>query len=262
MKTFITSINEKLYRSYGARFIDTWKQHARDDIKLIVCFEGDLPDEIFRKSSEKVSIISINSNEQNRFLNKFGHLNEAKGIRLYKNLIDPKSLNFKYNYRFDAIRFSFKIFSYIKCFEMNLIKSDFAWIDSDVVCLRDFDSLDLKGIFPENNQLASYLGRMKFPQPNPYSECGFVAYNFNHPMCKKFIDDMYGYYENGELFTLPEWHDCMVFDSIRIKYQNLKVDFKNLSAHIPDADHPFMQTELALYFDHLKGPERKIKGHS
>jgi hypothetical protein len=64
MKTFITSINEKLYRSYGARFIDTWKQHARDDIKLIVCFEGDIPDEIFLKSLTKKNLGSFHSQTQ------------------------------------------------------------------------------------------------------------------------------------------------------------------------------------------------------
>ena len=73
---------------------------------------------------------------------------------------------------------------------------------------------------------------------------------------------MYRLYESGDLFTLLEWHDCMVFDNIRSKYEDTGIYFKNLSAHLPEADHPFMKTELANYFDHLKGPERKKIGHS
>jgi len=262
MKTFITSINEKLYNSYGKRFIETWKIRAKSDIKLIICFEGEITDEVMLHTSEKIQIININSSRQVDFLKKFGKFQEAHGIKLYKNLADDKTLTYNYNYRFDAIRFSFKIFSFIKCLDMDLINSDFAWIDADVVCLKDFDSNSLKSIFPESNQLASYLGRNKFPKPNPYSECGFIGYNINHKNCIDFIDEIYKTYENGDLFKLNEWHDCMVFDHTRAKFETLKIEFKNISAHIPEADHPFMQTELGTYFDHLKGPQRKKMGHS
>lgn len=262
MKTFITSINKKLYDIYGKKFIETWKINAKSDIKLIICFEGEIPDEIMHLSNDKIIILNISSIKQISFLKKFGKFSEARGIRFSQNPLDKKILKYSYNYRFDAIRFSFKIFSFIKCLEMNLINSDFAWIDADMVCLKEFDSNSLKSIFPEGNQLASYLGRKYFPQPNPYSECGFIGYNYNHKNCIDFINDIFNIYENGDLFLLNEWHDCMVFDHIRSKYESLNVEFKNLSINLPQADHPFMQTELATYFDHLKGPERKKVGHS
>jgi hypothetical protein len=69
-------------------------------------------------------------------------------------------------------------------------------------------------------------------------------------------------YENGELFKLKEWHDCMVFDHVRTQYEKNGIKFSNLSAHLLEAEHPFMLTELAIYFDHLKGPQRKKIGHS
>ena len=262
MKTFITSINQKLYESYGKKFIDTWIKHAQNDIKLIICFEGDISTEINNYSSERLIIININTDKQASFLKKFSKFNEARRIKLFKNAMDNTTLKYSYNYRFDAIRFSFKIFSFIKYFELKLINSDFAWIHADIVCLKDFDSYKLKSIFPDDEQLASYLGRINFPRPNPYSECGFLGYNFKHPKCNDFINDMYRLYESGDLFTLLEWHDCMVFDNIRSKYEDTGIYFKNLSAHLPEADHPFMKTELANYFDHLKGPERKKIGHS
>jgi hypothetical protein len=262
MKTFITSFNEKLYNSYGKKFIQSWKEHAQQDVKLIVCFEGEISDEIIRHTQDNLTIIGINTQKQSIFFNKFGRLNEARGIRLAKNPLDPKTLNFNYNYRFDAIRFSFKIFSFVKCMELNLINTDFAWLDADVVCLKDFDSDDMNNFFPAENQLASYLGRSKYPLPNPYSECGFVGYNYYHPKCLEFIDSMYKLYENGDIFSLKEWHDCMVFDHVRNINESLGVEFKNLSAEFLDSDHPFMLTGLSHFFDHLKGPERKKIGHS
>jgi hypothetical protein len=42
----------------------------------------------------------------------------------------------------------------------------------------------------------------------------------------------------------------------------MNVEFKNLSAHLSDTAHPFIETELGTYFDHLKGPQRKSLGHS
>jgi len=262
MKIFITSFNQKLYQSYGKNFIQSWKDHAQPDVRLIICFEGEISEEITQHTQDNLTIISINTIKQGIFLNKFGKMNETRGIRLAKNPLDPKTLNYSYNYRFDAIKFSFKIFSFVKCIEMDLINSDFAWLDADVVCLKNFGSLDMDSVFPDSNQLASYLGRNKFPLPNPYSECGFIGYNYDHPQCFNFINDMYKIYENGDVFALKEWHDCMVFDHVRLAYQASNINFKNLSAQFQDADHPFMLTELSSFFDHLKGPERKKIGHS
>ncbi len=262
MKTFVTSFNKKLYDSYGKNFINSWKANASDDIKLIICFEGELFSELMNFEDVNLKIINIASSKQENFLNKFAKLNEARGIRLFKNSENLKVLNYNYNYRFDAIRFSFKIFSLTKAIDLNLINSNFAWIDSDIICLNKFNSAILNGVFPADNELASYLGRSKFPLPNPYSECGFVGYNYHHPQCFEFIESMYNLYENGDIFSLPEWHDCMAFDFVRNKYQNLACNFKNLSANFHQSEHPFMDSELGAFFDHLKGPERKKIGHS
>lgn len=261
MKTFITSINAKLFDSYGRRFIETWRENAAKDVNLIICFEGDISEEVVSFSHDNVLIINIDTSRQIDYLNKFGNFIEARGVRLFKNPTDSKSLKFEYNFRYDAIRFSFKIFSFIKCLELNLIKSDFAWIDADMVCLKSFNSKILNNVFPENNQLASYLGRNSYPRPNAYTECGFLGFNYSHPKCIEFIEDIYKMYATGDVFKLKEWHDCMVFDSVRTRYESMSVEFKNLSAHLSDTAHPFIETELGTYFDHLKG-RRKILGHS
>ena len=69
-------------------------------------------------------------------------------------------------------------------------------------------------------------------------------------------------YLTGDIFSLREWHDCYIFDVLRFKFQENGAEFKNLVEHLPESDHPFMQSALAEFFDHLKGPERKARGYS
>ncbi len=260
MKTFITSLNAKLFNQYGRQFLQGWEANAAPDVELIVCFEGQL-DELDPKDlrGERYRIIPIESEVQNFFLNKFGNLREMRGMEFSANR-DGKPYSVRYNYRFDAIRFSFKIFAFFKCMEMDLLKNDFAWIDADIVCKRPFNSADLQAFFPEGEQLASYLGRKTFPSPNPYTECGFVGYNFAHPLCNDFITGMLDMYINDNFLLLKEWHDCMVFDYMRTNFEmNQGVAFKNLVGHLPESPDPFSKSGLSIYFDHLKGPTRKAQ---
>ncbi len=255
-------MNEKLFDLYGESFLKSWIKCSSRNTELIVCYEGGLNKKVIDYTRENIRFIPIDSDKYKKFMKKFGKFNEARGIRFSKSTVGLNCLNYTYNYRFDAIRFSFKIFSYIKCIELSLLNANFAWLDADVVCLKKFESKDFDSIFPENQQLLSYLGRTQYPQPNPYSECGFIGYNLNHPKCMDFIEDMYMQYENGDLFVLKEWHDCMVFDKIRDEYERQNIKFKNLSSNLLAEDHPFMLSELAMFFDHLKGPDRKKIGHS
>lgn len=260
MKTFVTSMNAKLFNQYGSQFLLGWEAMAAPDVELIVCFEGPL-DQLNSNvhMGRRYRVIPIDSEIQQFFLKKFGGLAEMRGFQ-YKNPKKGVPLNVGYNYRFDAIRFSFKIFSFFKCMEMNLLKNDFAWIDADIVCKQPFSSADLQEFFPEVDQLASYLGRKSFPMPNPYSECGFVGYNYKHPKCINFISEMLDMYLSGNLLMLKEWHDCMVFDYMRKNFEvTHDVKFKDLAAYVPFSNSPFSETRLSLYFDHLKGPVRKAQ---
>lgn len=260
MKTFITSMNKKLFDQYGRQFLHGWDLNAASDIELIVCFEGEINEiDSIDLNGKNYKVIPMRSEPQIFFLQKFGRLQEMRGINFLKSK-DNENIKAAYNYRFDAIRFSFKVFSYFKCMELNLLKNDFAWIDADIVCKRPFCEADLEIFFPHHDQLASYLGRKAFPSPNAYSECGFIGYNFSHPLCMTFIGEMLETYLNGNFLLLKEWHDCMVFDYLRINFETeQRAAFKDLAANIPDSLDPFARSQLSAYFDHLKGPKRKAE---
>ena len=84
-------------------------------------------------------------------------------------------------------------------------------------------------------------------------------------MCLDFVEDFACMYKNDTMFDYPEWHDSYLFDVQRKIYRDTKgAYFHNLN---PDPDlkglagHPFINSELGKYMDHMKG-ERKTFGHS
>ncbi len=261
MLTFISSMNLKLFDEYGKRFLESWKKNVKNEVELLIFFEGHGIEKIQEfATKDLIKIYSIESDSYSKFRSIYTKFSQSQGVQFQ---IDAnKLLQATYNYRYDAVRFSFKIFSLIKALRDLKIKNNFAWIDSDIVCKKHFSETDLLQFFPPSDCLASYLGRTNFPLPNPYSECGFVGYNFSNKFTNSFIEEFHDLYMTGEIFLLKEWHDCMAFDHLRIKYENMGEKFYNLSAHLMNLDHPFMKTDLSLFFDHLKGPERKKRGFS
>jgi hypothetical protein len=264
MKTFITSFNKKLYDKYAYRFIDSWIKFSGSDVNLVICYEGDLVELKYNIPTDtNIKLISIDSDILRHFQKKFGGFLQARGLSPRRTSFEGKEYTFIYNYRFDAMRFCFKVFSYVKCIELDILSNNFAWIDSDVVCLKYFNSQDLDEVFPDKDQLVSYIGRDSFPQPNPYSECGFIGYNFSSAYWKEFILSMRDAYLNGDIFLFEEWHDCILFDRVReVFHTKYGLSSKNIAADLRNQDHPFIHTKLGSYFDHLKGPRRKEIGHS
>ena len=265
MKTFVTSFNKKLYEQYASNFLLSWVKNAAQDINLIVCFEGDLSQIDWTEFSEfkNIQIISIDSIEQSLFWRKFGNFTQARGLKPVLIDEEAKTYQFKYNYRYDALRFSFKIFAFSKCIDFGLLQNNFAWLDSDVVCLRPFTCADLDEFFPDGDQVFSYLGRDQFPKPIAYSECGFIGFNHGSQLTFDFLREMKFHYLSGAIFLEKEWHDSYIFDVIRRNYEAThNASFKNLAINLGEEEHPFMKTRLGYYFDHLKGPLRKRQGHS
>jgi hypothetical protein len=107
----------------------------------------------------------------------------------------------------------------------------------------------------------SYLGR-NFPLNDPYSECGFLGFNWRHPQVREFLNSVADVYSSGEIFSHRQWHDSWIWDQVRIQFERKAIQFKNISGAAYDTDHPFINSDLGNFFDHLKGPKRKELGKS
>jgi hypothetical protein len=91
-----------------------------------------------------------------------------------------------------------------------------------------------------------------------YSETGFVAFNTTHDVHRSFIELFMAAYFNGAFKLLGEWHDCYVLD-YTIKLLNVPRVNLNLNEK---SNHPFNDSVLGKFMDHMKGPERKQQGKS
>lgn len=259
---FVTSLNEKLFLDYGENFINSWLKNADLNLVLVVVHEEISAPYLDPYARNNVIPMSLDSAECELFRNKFQKFQDARGI-INVVIDEARGISQRtYNYRFDAVRFSFKIFSLMKVLRAGLIQDKFAWIDADILCTKRVTATDMQSMFPSGQQIASYLGRENYPKPNAYSECGFVGYQLSNAQCISFLEEFERLYLNGDIFLLTEWHDCFVFDVLRFKYQDDGYAFKNLVEGLPESDHPFMLSPLSQFFDHLKGPERKRVGHS
>jgi len=253
----ITSFNEILLEQYGKRMVKEFSEMSDGSVTLAVMYEGDRIPDI---SLKNVEFIHFMHSGHHNFMKKFGHLYEANGIKV--EFLPNNEVNVSRDFKFDAIRFSFKIFSLLEAFELLKPLSFFGWIDADIRCLKKFGSTDLLKFFPDDSQLMSYLGRTSFPAGGAYSECGFLGFNAKHPSALDFLNRMAEIYQNGEIFTHEQWHDSWLWDQTRIEFEGCGIQFKNISGAASSTDHPFINTDLGIYFDHLKGPERKRMGQS
>jgi hypothetical protein len=130
------------------------------------------------------------------------------------------------------------------------------WLDADTLTFADVPRDFLESCLPDECFTSCLL------REEMHSECGFVGYRLDHPASRNFFDAFEGWYTTGRLFALPEWHDSYVFDTVRRSFErNGSIWTHNLSGTLTRAAHPFVNSELGRFMDHLKGP-RKEQGVS
>ncbi len=256
---FVSSMNMRLYKQYGNLFLEEFKNTASPQIKLFIIFEGEIPTEVL-SLSENIIFLPLMSADHDQFLKYFGNLLEPKGFstRLFLENGEEK-INISPNYKYNAIRFSFKPFSIHQVLKYLPDNVDtLIWTDADLRCKKEFVPESLSSFLPKQDELMSYLGRK-----NNYSECGFLGFNLHHEMFNEFIERIINIYKSGEIFSLEEWHDSWIWDYVRKEFEiDQKIKFKNISGKGFEHHHPFINSGLEQYFDHLKGPKRKSNGAS
>ena len=247
--TVITTFHQAGLEQYGQRMIDTFEALWPADVALVIYAENCQPRTI-RPNTTVINLLEVSA-DLRVFIDRHRDNPLAHGRAGPPEVFDPKK-----QFRWDAVRFSYKVFSVAHAAE-HLSTDWMIWIDADThthtpVPMSAFDEL-----CPATAGL-SYLGRGE----KYHSECGWVGYNLNDPDCKKFIQEFVNMYKQDDIFKLSEWHDSYVWDQVRKRsspaiFHNLNryMHAKNLSGH------PFINSALGNYMDHAKG-NRKKYGHS
>ena len=171
-----------------------------------------------------------------------------------------------YEFEYDAIRFSYKVFACIDAYQKT--KPDMLWyLDADIITFEPIPMTWLEHIVPDH-AFTSYLGRPK----KGFSETGYYAFNTAHEYADEFFkrwqqyydDDLFFNIQKGFLNTFPRagYTDSFTFDAVRIEMEQAgKIKNEDLNDGRFDgarkAKHPFINSELGKYMDHLKGFDRK-----
>ena len=247
--TVITTFNESGHKQYGQRMIDTFESKWPSEVDLMVCTENCEPNAT--RSNTHIRDLLHLSGELNDFISRHKHNPLAHGRAGPPEVFDPKK-----TFRWDAQRFAFKVYSLALCEKE--ISGWMIWLDADTHTHTSVPLSWLATVCPQDAMI-SYLGRGE----QYHSECGWVAYNLDHPQTRNFIKQFVDMYNNDTIFKQKEWHDSYIWDIVRRQFQGSN-RFVNLNHNWQDkglSGHPFINSDLGLYMDHAKG-QRKTQGSS
>jgi len=249
MTSVVTSCSARGWKLYGERFTSTFDAYWPPEVTLYVVSEDVLP----ISSRGRVIVQSLSASAQaTSFLER-----HVADLWVHGNSATPRPAGVApawrdragYSFRYDAYKFCRKVFA------IDLVagierSGKLLWVDADALTFAPVPLSLLTSVLPDTAAL-SYLARERY-----HPECGFVGYNLSHPECLPFIQAFARLYSSDDVFALGEWHDSWVFQWL-VKHR------RPAAHHIPHRSqgHPFINSELGLYMDHLKG-KRKSAGRS
>jgi len=259
--TTVTTFHDIGLKTYGQRFIDSFAKNVDKKIKLLVYTEDCEP---VNPDPEQIIVLDAKTHltKLNKFKAKWQGVPFANGECPFPQR-RPKDNHKKF--KWDAVRFANKTFAVFDAVQKS--RDWCVWMDADIVVHSEVTYQDFKNLLP-NDAWITYIGRGK--KEKSWPECGFYGLNLNQKTCQEFISEFESMYLEAEdgIFTLDEWHDSFIFGTLLRKYthENQNVhdyakDIFNKTAKTGGGGHPFINSDLGKYFDHLKG-DRKKQGKS
>ena len=243
----LTTFHKAGWEQYGKRMVETFLQHWPEDIQIHLYCENVetgirhqrvIEHDIFQACPQLTDFLAQHNNEYNN------------GMR-----------NGKRDFKFDAIKFCYKVFA--QCHRIKNSKANtLIFIDADTVTFAKPPLFELQKLIPKDN-FTAYIGRPK-NKKLPFTETGFIMYNLDHPNTINFAESFEDLYTTGKIFTLDYQVDCFTYDTARrITEQTHGAKSNDITG--PEGlgkRHPFVNSILGTFMDHLKGDVRKAQGKS
>lgn len=247
---FVTSFHKKGYNLYGKNMLDSFLKYSSIPIKI---YYEDYKPEIKDSRVEYINIFDVNPD-----LVKFIDRNKHKRVT---------------NFKYDGIRFSYKVFSFTHA-GLNSSDDWMFWIDADTIFKQKIDEALLVKKIKEcsgkiindidENYLVCFMRKNKIKKKvviPSWTECGFVGYNLRKKSCIHFLKDFRNRYAKDYIYKEAQQHDSWIFDVVQRKINKVYGE-KPLNLNPSDYTHPIVMTPMGDIIDHLKGRGRKIKGYS
>lgn len=264
----ITSYKPGTWEQYSRKGIESMAKHFPANVDIDVYAEEPKP----KCDYSRLNWIDLNSAEPEllKFKTKHkddpvanGELTEIPGgVRRPKELKEKGGKDAtKGSFLWAAVRFANKVFCVINGVRNSKEYDYVVWVDADTYTFRPIPANFLESLLPRDT-MVTYLGRENpsLKDGGKYPECGFVGYNLHNKHIQNFVNDWEQLYVTDEVFKLLEWHDSYVFWHLVKKYQKqngIQVNdigyWKGIKGH-----HVFVNSELGLYMDHMKGKRKKL----
>ena len=242
--------------------IKNWPDHAK-----ILLYPDDMSQKLDLPRTEYIDLCKAQPKLQ-EFIDRHKN-NPELNPRIKQNAEEQKGFDKDTSiYVYDAVRFSYKVFACIDAWQRT--KPDMLWfLDADLLTFEKIPMTWLEHIIPDT-AFTSYLGRPK----KGFSETGYYAFNTSHKHAEEFFkrweqyytDDLFFNIQKGFLnhFPIAGYTDSFTFDAVRIEMEQAgKIKNEDLNdgryAGKRRAKHPFINSELGQYMDHMKGFSRKSR---
>jgi hypothetical protein len=221
----VSTFSDKGYQEYGQFFIESCKKHINKDIEIFLYI-----DTVSIVPTENMKVLNLEPSCPD--LVKFKERNKDKAGK---------------SWMWDAVRFSHKTYATFHAAETYNVDY-LIWLDSDTEIYNDISKEYLLTFLPKGT-FVGYLGR------DGTSETGFLIFDMHHPHAKDFFNRYKEFYNNDEVYTIPEWHDAYVFDHVRkeLEAKNLITSF-NIS--LPGVKKNHFNSTFDGYMIHYKGDEK------
>ena len=253
--SFVSTFHKPVLDLYGQRFVDSFSKNIDKDIKLYLYAEDCVP----VTSDSRIEILDHHATLSKlvEFKNKWKDVPKANGV-CPPEIRARRPRDWHKEFKWNAVRFANKVYAVFDAAKR--CDTDWiVWLDADTYVHSPANYDQLRKFTPDRAWM-SYLGRGK-----KWPECGFYGINLKTKPAQKFLKRFEQVYEDAEngIFKMEEWHDSFVFEEVRKEIQDqYSVPFYNISGDLVNGEgHPFINSDLGKYFDHLKG-DRKETGKS
>ena len=191
-----TSWHPTGYKKYGKQFINGYLNCWPQTVPLTIYAEDHLPD---TANADTITVLDQASTLPDLKAWQHRHKDNPHAHGYNKD----KS---KKSFLWDASRFANKTFA-LWHFAKTCGTDIFIWCDGDVRTHTPIPLEFLHEITPNDDQLATYLGRKTWP------ECGWMMFNRNHPQFEQFMEQWRWIYESDDIFEHAESHDSFIWTS-------------------------------------------------
>lgn len=251
----VTTFHKQGYDKYAKRMIQTFLQTWPSDVTLYVYPENHEVTE----TAPNLVVRELHSSSPDlvAFKTRWGNDPKARGLVAIPPIIPNAKKQPGLGFRWDAIRFSHKI--YAVCHAAKHTDADVLfWMDADMVCHTPVTHEFI------NRMAGPHIGLGFLGRERKFTECGLYSMNLRDPATQEFLVEFQKAYDTGRLFSMSEWNDCWVFDEVRkeVLARNPNWQWYNWSQGLIQGEgHPLINSAWGAYLDHLKGA-RKDTGKS